>query len=204
MKFSLRSVLVSIITVSAVVLSPHVNAADFADTFSDASNVGNTFNGLGVNVSAGDLTLTRTASDVDMGLDWRPGSTGFFSLSQYSSFSLTATSAVNGGYYVVTAMFFNGIGDYVGESVVQTDSNAPGTYSYDLSSIGGGAEQWYARIRVNPYTYSGANPAFVFSEFSAVSAASVPEPSTYAMLVGVLSLGAVTMRRRRIRAAEAL
>ncbi len=207
MKLSLRPLLVSALTLSALAFSSHANAADFVDTFTDSSNVGSSFSegsSFGVDVSAGDLTLTRTQTSLDMGVDWRPASTGAFSFSAYSSFRLTATSAINDGYYVVSAVRLDGLGDYINEVVIQGDSNALGTFTYDLSSIGGSAEQWYARIRINPYAYddsdSANDPAFVFSEFAALSA--VPEPATYALLVGGFALSAVTFNRRRLRASS--
>lgn len=181
----------------AFVVSPAARAADFIDTFDTTDNLGSVFNGPGVSVSGGQLTLTRTASGVDMGLDWRPAGTGFFSLAETPSFRLEAAAAVNDGYYIVTALFFDHLGGYVGESNIQPDSNALGTFVYDLDGVAGiGATQWFARIRVNPFTYAGGNPAFTFNEFAAIDPTGIPEPSACATVAGLASLGFLAWPRR--------
>lgn len=199
MKMSaLRIAPAALLGLLAFVVAPVVvHAADFIDTFDTTANVGSAFNGLGVSVSDGQLTLTRTASGADMGLDWRPASTGFFSLADTPSFRLEAAAAVNDAYYIVTALFFDDLGDYVGENNIQPDTNALGTFTYDLESVAGiGATQWFARVRVNPFTYAGGNPAFTFNEFAAINPANIPEPSTCATLAGLASLGLVACLRR--------
>lgn len=101
------------------------------------------------------------------------------------------------GFYVLTAIFFNNANDYVGESLVQGDTNATGLFSYDLASIAASASivdatQWWMRVRVQPFDLAGAS--FSFNEFSAV-----PEPASAAVLTGGVILAFVALCRRRRR-----
>lgn len=186
------------------VFAATAHAADFIDSFDTAANVGSTFNAPGVAVSGGQLTLTRTTGSVDMGLDWRPASTGFFSLLDTPSLRIDADNATNNGYYAIAILFYNEGGSFLQESSIQSDTNAVGTFTYDVASLASiGATQWFARFRILPFAATD-NPAFTFNEFAAVNTTPVPEPSSYAVLAGVAALGLVAGRRRGKRATGAV
>jgi hypothetical protein len=205
----LRSLPVLVSALLACTLSPAALAVDFVDTFATSANFSGAFGGTTATASGGQITLTRNTANVDAGIDWRPAGTGFFSLLEQPSFRIDATSdnsATNpgnqAGYYVITAYFFNATNDYVGESLIQGDTNATGVFSYDLAGVVAtnnisGAAQWWTRVRIQPFNVAGAS--FSFNEFAAINPAPIPEPSSAALLLGAGMLGWISLRRRRAR-----
>jgi hypothetical protein len=179
-----------------ITLTPRLSeAAPYFDNFADTNNL-STFGNVSVSVAGNILTASRDAANTDSGFDWRPGGNGNFSLladDQQFIFSLNALTDINGGYYGINALIFDSVGSYLGELVVQADTNETGVFNYNISTIAAslaGAEQWFPRIRVLPFDSSVA--AFEFQDFQAV-----PEPSTYALLALAGLVGAAAWRRRQ-------
>ena len=172
------------------------SAAPYVDNFSSAANL-TTFGNVTVSVASNTLTASRTAANVDSGFNWTVGGsgTGYFSLQagdQQFVFQLDAVTAVNGGYYVVNALLFDSGGSYLSEITVQSDTNAIGTFSYNIASLASGsptATQWFPRVRIHPY--GSSNAGFEFENFSAI-----PEPSSVALFSLAGLLAAVFLRRR--------
>jgi hypothetical protein len=167
-------------------------AAPYIDTFSSTGNI-TTFGNVQVSAANNILTASRTSGDVDSGFNWRPGGNGLFSMAtanQQFIFSMNAFAAVGSGEYNITALFFDGSGNFISELGVQADTAQTGIFDYDMASIGAGvanAEQWFPRVRI-----TAPDAGFEFQNFQAV-----PEPSTYALLAFASLAGAALWRRKR-------
>jgi hypothetical protein len=188
-------VLLALVTLGITLTPGLSDAAPYVDNFADTNNL-STFNAVSVSVADNILTASRDTAGIDSGFNWRPGGTGNFSLlanDQQFIFSLNALTAINGGFYAISALIFNSAGDYLTELAVQGDTNETGVFDYNISTIASsvaGAEQWFPRIRILPFDSSDA--AFEFRDFQAV-----PEPSTYALLALAGLIGAAAWRRRQ-------
>lgn len=171
------------------------SAAPYTDNFDNTSNI-TSFGALTTSVSGNILTASRNAGNVDSGFNWQIGGSGNFSLQapdQQFIFSLTTVAPINGGFYSISALIFDEVGNYLTELTVQPDTNLTGSFDYNIASISSavsGAEQWFPRVRILPY--ESVDAGFEFQNFEAV-----PEPSTYALL-GLAGLaGAAFLRFRR-------
>lgn len=84
-----------------------------------------------------------------------------------------------------------------------TTLNSPGplnestwsSYSYDLSTVTPGADSMTLNFLVAAGAFEGAGAVVALDNVTVV-----PEPATFAVLFGILSLGAVIVRRRRLAA----
>ena len=173
-------------------------AAEVTDDFATTNNL-YTFGGaLSLSVDDNILTAERTTGNTDTGFDWRVN--WFFSLDpadSQSQFQLSALQPLNGGYFLLNALLFED-GNYLGEFTLQGDINATGTFGYDIAALAAqlgltNANQWFPRIRINPFDSSTAG--FEFSSFGAVASASTSVASG-TLTVGtntVLGSGALTV-----------
>ncbi|MDF3056569.1 MAG: hypothetical protein K0R17_784 [Rariglobus sp.] len=172
----------------------------------------NTYTGA-TTVSDGTLALASTGTLASTAYTVANGAV--FNASTKSSYSL-ASVATTIGVGATTAGFFNGPSGALtlGNSLTLDFSTSLlangqtynlfdfGSQTGDFSSVtlGGSivasllltsADTWTGSDSLNTYTFS-------FSEVSGIlSVSAVPEPSTYAVLVGVLIFGTVALRRRR-------
>jgi hypothetical protein len=184
-----RSILASVGLASLLCVS---QAAPYIDNFSSTDNI-TTFGNVQVSAANNILTASRSAGDVDSGFNWRPGGSGLFSMATANEqfiFSMNALVPVGSGQYNITALFFDGSGNFLSELGVQADTAQTGIFDYDMASIGAGvvnAEQWFPRVRITV-----PDSGFEFQNFQAV-----PEPSTYALLALAGIAGAAFWRRKR-------
>jgi hypothetical protein len=135
------------------------------------------------------------------------------------AFDLTAPFAVSIYSAPVSAIPFNTPAPIAISNFITFGSGAgptPQRFSFDLTSIktilaNGSAGQGFGVMRDTLGTYNDANAAFTYSfvsptNYSISFAASpfptpIPEPSTYAAIIGVMTLGIVANRRRKRAAA---
>ncbi|MGA3006538.1 MAG: PEP-CTERM sorting domain-containing protein [Opitutaceae bacterium] len=101
---------------------------------------------------------------------------------------------------------FTDAGTDVGPSF--TTGISPGTYSYgvyssSLSGVGSSVNYWQLEDQFS-LTGNGDSAAFTgFAELDANTSIVIPEPSVYAALLGVMSLGVVLLRRNKHRSIKA-
>jgi len=178
--------------VTLVALGHSAQAAPYIDTFTSTDNI-TTFGNVTASVANNTLTASRSAGDVDSGFNWRPNGNGLFSMATANEqfiFSMNAIAPVGSGQYNITALFFDGAGNFLSELGVQADTAQTGIFDYDMTSIGAGvvgAEQWFPRLRI-----TAPDSGFEFQNFEAV-----PEPSTYALLAFAGLAGAALWRRKQ-------
>jgi len=123
-----------------------------------------------------DSALVNGVSDVTSSLSQAVGS-DFAKMSAYE-FDVV----IDSGDTVVLSF-------YVGDSTLTTDN-----FSIFHKADGG---QWGKANDISNVSYDGEYLSFVVSSFSSYGYAAVPEPSTYAVILGALALGFVVYRRRR-------
>jgi len=178
--------------------------AQIIDNLDTAANFSGGFNGTAATANGnGTVTLSRTQSGIDAGVDWRPaGGDGFLSLTTERYLTLTPTGPVNGGTYNVNLLFWEinpsdpEVPVFVTERnwLPQTGTTA-GQY-LDVAQFAADegitdADLYFVRFRIDPYTYTGPDPGMTFTRISAI-----PEPTT----TGLLALGAAglaMLRRKR-------
>tara|TARA_R100000027_G_scaffold63301_1_gene55908 strand:+ start:19690 stop:20259 length:570 start_codon:yes stop_codon:yes gene_type:complete len=187
----MKTTLLSALVVSAPVLS----AAPFIDEFADASNI-SSFGVASELISGGELSVTRTSSTGDAGIDWYIDQSTYFSLdsgdAQYI-LEIDPVAAIGDGEWSPYILFFDNLNGYISELQLTGFSASTSTLSENISEFAvnqsvAGAAQYLVRIRFEGTSGSG----FEFSEFAAV-----PEPSQSALIGGVLALGALLVVRRR-------
>jgi autotransporter-associated beta strand protein len=186
-----RSALPAVIAVATFVAS--ASGAPYTDNFSNTDNL-STFNELSVSVSNNVLTASRTELLADSGVNWQPNGTGVFSLNPDDDqfiFSLSALRPINSGSYVITAILRDINGNFVGELMMQPNSNQTGFLNYDMITLASAAfptaTQWFPRVRILPTSSSDA--AFEFGSFGALAAASSTLSSGTMLLDGASALG---------------
>ena len=111
------------------------------------------------------------------------GVTGYADATSYT-FNFTATRNATDGLDIVASMTGGSLGGTGSFSVSYTDAT-PNTFSFDTFGI-------------RPSRADQSATTFTTTAFS-VSTAAVPEPSTYAALLGAGVLGFAAWRRRRHR-----
>jgi hypothetical protein len=167
--------------------------ARYIDTLDTTDNLFGAFGGLTASASSGEVTLTKTASG-DAGINWQEGggSGSAFSLSTASDehvLALSPVTPVNGGFYSVQILFFNGP-TFVSENTLIPDTNSilPTTNNIAgfAQSLNITATDWFPRIRLLPF--GASDSAFTFTEIAAI-----PEPNVMALAAFV----ALAFARRR-------
>lgn len=166
---SLGSALLSLVTVTAT--------AQIEDPLLTADNFAKPFGQLQVLVSddgEGLATLTRQAGDQDAGVDWLIDGEADIPLdANHDVLTLKPSSAVGGGYYVTSLLFFKDDGTFIAEKIWLEDTSrvAPQTLksvqAFAESHGIEGASKYRLRIRINPVGKEGAG--FVFDQIRATS-----------------------------------
>jgi hypothetical protein len=194
MRFSRIVVLLSLVAGSRL-------SAQLIDNLDTSFNFDFGFNGTVATANGdGTVTLSRTQSGLDAGIDWMQGGTSFLSLASEDLLTITpaASGSANGGTYNVNILFWTGTGDFVTELNWLNDSISTSPQTLDVSQfaadngVSATAADYFVRFRIEPQTYSGADPEFAFDEIQAV-----PEPG-FAQLtcLGFLALGYFIRVRR--------
>ncbi|MBB6428296.1 hypothetical protein [Algisphaera agarilytica] len=165
--FSLASALLSLIAVTA---TAHIDDPLLTD-----ENFAKPFGPLQVQASGegdGLATLTRQAGDQDAGVDWLIGGETDIPLdADHDVLTLTPNSAVGGGYYVTSLLFFKADGTFIAEKTWLEDTSrvAPqvlkSVAAFAESQGVDGASKYRLRIRINPVGKEGAG--FVFDQITA-------------------------------------
>jgi autotransporter-associated beta strand protein len=151
-------------------------------------------------VGAGTLTLTNNGNDFEGNLVVDAGTlatstTGRLGTGNVRLSAGTVLSLGNNASIADTAsiVFDSTMG--TGSDIILSFANGSAETIYTLSSIGG------VSVAAGTYDAGQLNTAFGTDVFSGAGSltilASVPEPSTYAVMAGVVALGAVGLRRRR-------
>ncbi|GHC00407.1 hypothetical protein [Cerasicoccus arenae] len=186
------------ITLLAALAVAHVSfGSPFTDDFANTNNL-NVFGNASIATSSNILTLSRTDSVGDAGLDWLIDGTTRFSLDfgdAQSVLEITPNAAITDGQWSAFILFFDGGGVFQAERTLFGFSDSTSFTSANIAdfAISEGfptAATYQLRVRLQGETASG----FEFSEFAAV-----PEPSHYALFGGFL-MGAIVIWRRRLHA----
>jgi PEP-CTERM motif-containing protein len=171
--------LVSAMPSFGAVIDPMDSAAGFNDSFNGTTAVAN---------GDGTVTLTRTTANVDAGINWTDMGSKVQINAGQNVLKVTPTAAVNGGYYGVNILFFDGADQYITESVWVNDTNSLAVQ--ELSDIAGfaanpSAASFVLRFRIQPWGQAGA--AFTFDQIEVV-----PEPASMALM----AMGGLMILRR--------
>lgn len=167
---------------------------NFVDDFANTDNI-SAFGNATDSVNSGILTLSRTDSGGDAGVNWLIDGTTRFSLTpsnQQDTIRITPEAQVTNGEWSSYILFFNGSGGFLSENLLSdfTDSTSvleSNIANFAVSEGVVGAEEYFLRIRLQGETSSG----FQFSEFAAV-----PEPEHIAFMGGVLIVVYSVFRRK--------
>jgi len=186
----------TILAVALVTLPTATSHAILVDPLDDTDNFFGHFGGATTTVTApGEVTIFRNVPSVDTGVDWQHnGSSGpRLSLSTAGDehrLRITPVTDVNGGFYTVQILFFNGP-TFVSENTIIPDTNSTAVQLHDIAYFAQqnsiSATDYTVRFRIGPF--NDPNPGFTFTEIAAI-----PEPSTWIL---VLASGLVLLRIRR-------
>jgi hypothetical protein len=155
-------------------------SAQLVDNLDTSFNFDSGFNGTMATVNGdGTVTLSRTQSGLDAGVDWMQGGTSFLSLASENWLTITPASSgsANSGTYNVNILFWTGTGDFVTEVNWLNDSASTSPQTLDVSQfaadngVSSTTADYFVRFRIEPQTYYGTDPGFAFEEIQAV-----PEP----------------------------
>jgi hypothetical protein len=176
-------------------------SAQLVDNLDTTFNFDSGFNGTSATANGdGTVTLSRTQSGLDAGVDWMQGGTSFLSLASEDLLTITpaASGSANGGTYNVNILFWTGTGDFVTEVNWLNDSTSTSPQTLDVgqfaadNGVSAIAADYFVRFRIEPQAYSGADPGFAFDKIQAV-----PEPGFVQLsCLGFLALGYVIKMRR--------
>jgi len=126
-----------------------------------------------VNRTRGGVILTRTQSGVDAGCEFHPNGGNILLDARHSRIELKPDSSINNGYYVVTIVFRNDNGGWAEKDWIK-DAGQKSTNLRVLPDVRRFASdnairdmtEYFIKIRVQPWKFTGGNPAFVFSRLS--------------------------------------
>lgn len=114
-------------------------------------------------------------------------------------FSVTAKLNVgNTGNNFVVVMVDDATSAVRGSAVFSTSSFNTLTFTTVTAVIAGRSASSFDTIRIGGVTVSGTSPLNISIDSIAAVPAVVPEPSTYASLAGLMVLGFVAVRRRKV------
>ncbi|QBG46439.1 PEP-CTERM sorting domain-containing protein [Verrucomicrobia bacterium S94] len=191
-----------IFMLAGLVTAGTLQAGVIVDTLDNTNNISYTFGNASVsdNGGSGIVTLLNTSTDlVDTGMDWQLGgaSGGSMNISNYTGAGITPYASVAAGYYNVSIVLYDTLGDYVGELlwIDDTQDTSPQTVVLaDLINPSPLSESdvasWAMRIRVN-LPHEVANSGFEFTE---ISVTNIPEPASL-VLIGISGCGVFFARR---------
>jgi hypothetical protein len=171
--------LLSGFAISFLAISSSFAIDDLLDT------TGNFFNSFGGTTALangnGTVTLTRNTPNIDAGIDWNNAGLNL-SLATENIVTITPVAPVNGGFWSVNLLFFNG-NTFVNEVNWIGDTQSTSIFSTDAAQLAGvGADNYFVRFRIQPSDQSDVG--FTFTEISAI-----PEPAPVALVcAGVAAL----------------
>lgn len=145
-------------------------------------------NELGTPISGVEVAYT--------GEQWRLGATGRADRLDFQ-YSLDATSLTSGTWTDLDELDFSGlvtagtVGPLNGNSSAHRSSLAA---SVDGLSLAAGATLW---IRWSDFDAAGSDDGLAIDDFSISAKPAIPEPGTYALLLGILGAAVVGFRRWR-------
>lgn len=182
MKKSLISTLAGALGLFTTVTAPAI----LVDPLDNANNFFGHFGGATTPVTApGEVTIFRTVASVDTGVDWQHNGSGGprLSLSTASDehrLRITPVTDVNGGFYTVQILFFNGP-TFVSENTIIPDTNSTAVQLHDIALFAQqnsiSATDYSVRFRIGPF--NDPNPGFTFTEITAI-----PEPGAWMLVLG--------------------
>jgi hypothetical protein len=197
MRNSPTSILFGALAGGMVAFTALTTQALLVDPLDDTDNFFGHFGGATTVVTApGEVTIFRNVASVDTGVDWQHNGAGGPRLSlstagTESVLEITPVTPVNGGFYTVQILFFNGP-TFVSENTLIPDTNSTAFQRHDIAlfaqTLGITATDYNPRFRIGPF--NDPNPGFTFTEITAI-----PEPSVIA-LAGAGFLLAMRMRKR--------
>jgi len=131
------------------------------------------FGGTTVANNSGGVILTRTSSGVDAGCEFHPNGGNIPLDAAHSRIELQPERSINNGYYVVTITFRNNAGRWDEKNWIpdteQRDTRVQVLADVrKFASANGiiGMTEYFIKIRVQPWRFEGARPAFVFRRLS--------------------------------------
>ncbi len=151
-------------------------------------------------VQGSGVYTVKGVSDSDRsGVAFQPPSD--FNLTGDSTLSLTAELAAGNTADSISVILFDGSGLSSSATFILSTFNAT-TYTTQTSTLF--AQNGFNLANVQSFKITGNNPgadgsvAVTFDQLAATQGSAIPEPSTYAAILGTVALGFVMLRRRPV------
>ncbi|HXE52905.1 MAG TPA: PEP-CTERM sorting domain-containing protein, partial [Tepidisphaeraceae bacterium] len=163
------------------------------DTMDNTNNFHNPFGGEQVTANGdGTVTILRTQSGVDAGIDWMPGGAPI-PVSGNENLTVSPVAPVNGGYWVPTIFLVDSNGNHEESWLGDTQATQPQEVNIPTfaATFGIVPTSYWLRLRMDPNL--STNVGFTFTQIDTSSPVQLPEPAS----LGMLGLGAVAFVRRR-------
>lgn len=119
----------------------------------------------------GGVILTRTISGIDAGCEFHPNGGDIPLDTKHSRIEIQPERSINNGHYVVTITFRDSTGRW-DESIWIRDTRAirlwilPDVRQFARANRIEGMTEYFIKIRIQPQSFEGGNPAFIFRRLS--------------------------------------